>query len=304
MKHPVRDRLIIIICFLGILAIAASIGLVGLDMISVESLSSAITQMQSSTSFKVVSCIVAVVLVVFALVVLAIALPGRKKRTAPFAIVNNEAGAVNISVKALENLVQKCLKSHPELNIVSSSIFSEGEEVRISMHITLYEDISIPLAVSALQKEIKQYLQACAGVEVSDVRVFVDGTVSMTDQSVVSPYRVAGSLLPENAAASNTVAEATETEAKPSFDQPSSIPEMQSSVFSESPVSVQAEEPITIVLPTQEDKEEPSDILVTPEEESEAIITPEGELDETTTSEETEKADETIITSSSNDELW
>ena len=63
--------------------------------------------------------------------------------------------------------------------------------MRITLHITLLEDISIPLAVSALQKEIRQYVQSCAGVEIDDVRVFVDGTTANEAQQAASPYRVA-----------------------------------------------------------------------------------------------------------------
>lgn len=196
MKHPVRDRILILLCaaliMVGAVALVlATFGLIPAELIG--QVSAFVRGADGTVINKVIVCVTAFVLALFALFLLGILLPGRKKRSQPFAVISSENGAVNISVKALENLVQKCLRAHPELTVVSSSIFSEGENVRITLHITLFEDISIPLAVSALQKEIKQYVQSCAGVEIDDVRVYVDGTTGSTD-TVVSPYRIAGSI--------------------------------------------------------------------------------------------------------------
>ena len=60
---------------------------------------------------------------------------------------------------------------------------------------TLQSDISMPLAISALQKQVKKYLEACSGVAVQEVRVFVDGTTPATEETVNSPYAIPASLL-------------------------------------------------------------------------------------------------------------
>ena len=54
--------------------------------------------------------------------------------------------------KALETLVNKCLNQHAELKVVTSSLYSDEESIRVDVHISLQSDISMPLAISALQK--------------------------------------------------------------------------------------------------------------------------------------------------------
>lgn len=191
MKHPVRDRILIFISAVLFVAAAAALVLTTLNIIPAEFIARGVAFVQGSLLRKIITWAVALVVVLFALCLVGIILPGRSKHKQPFATIEGENGAVNISIKALESLVNKCLQAHPELNVVSSSIFSDGDSVRITLHITLLEDISIPLAVSALQKEIRQYVQSCAGVEIDDVRVFVDGTTANETQQAASPYRVA-----------------------------------------------------------------------------------------------------------------
>lgn len=145
--------------------------------------------------FRVALIVAAVVFALYALLMLAMMLPARKKRSSNFAIQRNENGMVRISLKALETLVQKCLNQHAELKVVTSSLFSDEETVRVDVHITLQSDISMPLAISALQKQIKKYIEACSGVMVQEVRVFVDGTTPATEDTAKSPYAIPAALI-------------------------------------------------------------------------------------------------------------
>lgn len=195
MKHPVIDRILIFINAVLVIAAAVALALTTLGVIPAPLLHSCIDVLaQGSLWQKIIVWACTLALAVCGLVLLGVMLPGRNKHRKPFATIDGENGAVNISLKALEGLVHKCLQAHPELTVVSSSIFSDGESVRITLHITLLEDISIPLAVNALQKEIRQYVQACAGVEIDDVRVFVDGTTAGEKEPIASPYRVASAV--------------------------------------------------------------------------------------------------------------
>lgn len=200
MKHPIIDRILIFINAALVIAAAVVLALTALGVIPAALLHSCIdVAVQGSLWQKIIVWACTLVLAVCGLVLLGVMLPGRNKHRKPFATIEGENGAVNISIKALEGLVHKCLQAHPELTVVSSSIFSDGESVRITLHITLMEDISIPLAVNALQKEIRQYVQGCAGVEIDDVRVFVDGTTAGEKEPIASPYRVASSAQPLSA---------------------------------------------------------------------------------------------------------
>ena len=65
----------------------------------------------------------------------------------------------------------------------------------MDVHVALQSDISMPLAISSLQKQIKRYLEACSGVKVEEVRVFVDGALPANANTAESPFAIPASLL-------------------------------------------------------------------------------------------------------------
>ena len=93
-----------------------------------------------------------------------------------FIVQQTDNGELRISVKAIENLVQKCVDMHEEISMDSMAIHNVREGVSVDLRISLANNISIPLAVASLQKQIKQYLAASSGIEVKEVRVSVETT--------------------------------------------------------------------------------------------------------------------------------
>ena len=198
MKHPVIDRILMLLCAACALCGTAAIVALLVGVISLEGIVGYINQfglMMSDTKVKIVMIAAAAVLVLIALMLLSAILPAKKKRSSTFAIQRNENGMVRISLKALETLVQKCLNQHAELKVVTSSLFSDEESVRVDVHINMQTDISMPLAISALQKQIKKYLEACSGVVIQEVRIFVEGTIPATEDTFNSPYALPASIL-------------------------------------------------------------------------------------------------------------
>ena len=199
MKHPIRDRIVILLCALCALCGAAAGVLLTAGRLSLVPAIELLGRINNhvGTSFKIKAALIVCALVLVALAVLLISavLPGKRRRSSSFAIQKNENGTVRISLKALDALVQKCLNQHAELKVVTSSLFSDEESIRVDVHITLQSDISMPLAISALQKQIKKYLEACSGVMVQEVRVFVDNTTPATEETARSPYAIPASLL-------------------------------------------------------------------------------------------------------------
>lgn len=196
MRHPVRDRFWILFCTLCALCVAAAAIALLYGKITVDpavALLGRISNMSTKTRFALIG--VAVVMVLFALRLFTMVLPKKKQKSSNFAIQQNENGMVRISVKALEALVQRCLSQHAELKVVTSSLYSDEESVRVDVHITLQSDISMPLAISSLQKQIKRYLEACAGVNVKEVRVFVEGATPATEATAQSPFAIPAAML-------------------------------------------------------------------------------------------------------------
>ncbi|MBQ6960135.1 MAG: alkaline shock response membrane anchor protein AmaP [Clostridia bacterium] len=93
-----------------------------------------------------------------------------------FVIQRTESGELRIAVKAIENQVQKCIDLHEEIQVNTMNILTTREGVVVDLIVTLANNISIPLAVASLQKQIKQYLVASSGIEVKEVRVSVEST--------------------------------------------------------------------------------------------------------------------------------
>ncbi len=109
-----------------------------------------------------------------------IVMPGRlgPKRT-EFVVQRTDTGELRIAVKAIENLVQKCIDLHEEIKANSLNIINSREGVVVDLRVSLADNISIPLSIASLQKQIKQYLIASSGIEVREVRVSVESTQEM-----------------------------------------------------------------------------------------------------------------------------
>ncbi len=196
MKHPVWDRILILLCALVALGCAAGVVALLVGQISFDMITGWIASVDMSRFVvKAAMAGIAALFVLLFLLLFAMILPSRKKRSSNYAIQRNENGMVRISLKALETLVNKCLNQHAELKVVTSSLYSDEESIRVDVHISLQSDISMPLAISALQKQIKKYLEACSGVMVQEVRVFVDSTIPADEKTEASPYAIPTALL-------------------------------------------------------------------------------------------------------------
>jgi uncharacterized alkaline shock family protein YloU len=98
----------------------------------------------------------------------------RSSKERGFIAQHTEYGDLSISMSAMENMVRKCVDSHEELKVASTRIHHVRDGIVVSIRITLASGINIPITVSALQKQIKQYITSCSGVDVREVRVMVE----------------------------------------------------------------------------------------------------------------------------------
>ena len=195
MKHAFWDRILIILCTLLLIALAVGAVCYAVGVLPMATIVAALEQAGEERVVRMLCGAVALVLVLLAFFTFCIVLPRRKNRSSTFAMQQTEHGTLKISIKALEHLVQKCVAQHTELTVMSSAIHSDEETVRVDLRVTLQSDINIPLAVASLQKQIKQYVEACSGVDVDEVRVFVEATVAPVT-GVQSPYAIPDMLQP------------------------------------------------------------------------------------------------------------
>ena len=122
-----------------------------------------------------------VLLTVIALVLLLLGIRGvaaifRSSKEKGFILQRTEYGDLNISMNAMENMVKKVVDMNDELKVTHTKISHTKDGVIVSVRILLENGVNIPMIVSALQKQTRQYITSCSGVDVKEVRVYVDTT--------------------------------------------------------------------------------------------------------------------------------
>ena len=100
-----------------------------------------------------------------------------------FVMQKGENGAIGVSIKSIEGLVQTCVKQHEVVESAKISVVERRDGIVILLNIEEAAGVNIPLAVGALQKQIKQYVNTCTGVDVHEVRVMVENTERSVSES-------------------------------------------------------------------------------------------------------------------------
>ena len=103
-----------------------------------------------------------------------ISIPFPSRRERGFIMQHTELGDMSISMNALETMVRRCVDQHKELTVKSTRISRVKSGIVVEIRIMLAAGVNIPLTVNALQKQVKQYIMSCSGVEVYEVKVLVE----------------------------------------------------------------------------------------------------------------------------------
>lgn len=124
------------------------------------------------------------VLFIYGIYVMSLPQSYRKRKT-DFVVQQTADGEMRISVHAMDGLVRKVMESRSEMVLKGMDVENRKGNVFIDLKLAVAKNISIPLAVASLQKDIKQYLLSSTGVDVYEVKVSVDTT---DDEAKDSPY--------------------------------------------------------------------------------------------------------------------
>ena len=108
----------------------------------------------------------------------------RRSKSKGFVVQTTDVGELSISIRAIEDLVNKCVAKHDELHVSSTTLDNSRGGLTIGLRVGLATGVNIPLAVNALQKQIKQYVTACSGVDVQEVKVQVEATSAKAKPSI------------------------------------------------------------------------------------------------------------------------
>lgn len=191
----------------------------------------------------------------------------RRSKSKGFVVQTTDVGELSISIRAIEDLVNKCVAKHEELHVSSTTLDNSRGGLTIGLRVGLATGVNIPLAVNALQKQIKQYVTACSGVDVQEVKVQVEATSAKAKPSIyaVSEMLENPAPLPREAeqvpevAAEPAPAEVKEPEEKclhqrlfGEEEQPANMPMPPAEAPVEEAVEAPAEEEQEANIPTEE----------------------------------------------------
>ena len=123
------------------------------------------------------------------------ALPGRKVQPSGYVMQKGETGSFGIAIKAIEKDVLACVAKHREIVAAEVSVREVRDGLVILLDVDQTPGVSIPLSVSRLQQQVRQYVQERTGKDVAEVRVMVD---CRTDAQIESDYAVLDTVMGEN----------------------------------------------------------------------------------------------------------
>lgn len=157
----------------GVLAIAAAIiAVVSNDM---------------SAFHATLVILLAILAIISGVCVLVIARSFGRRRKGNFVLQQAENGTIGVSLNAIEKQVYACVGKHDLIQKAEVTIAEGRDGLIIQLYVDQVSGVNIPLSVGLLQKQIRQYVTSCSGVDVQEVVVMVENG---TENTVESPYVV------------------------------------------------------------------------------------------------------------------
>lgn len=274
MKLRIMDRLLICLCGLVLLCLAAALmadAFFGVPVVAALELLVMLGDAGTVVGF-VLLCAALIALGAYCVSMLWRKSKGKRG----FVHQKAENGDIGISLKAIESLVVKCIERHEEISVSHISITEVRGGLVIKLRVDMASGMNIPLAVGALQKQIRQYVTACSGVDVVEVRVQVDESANHGASSPYAVVDVPAALPMEEPQPSAAPAAAAEPVEMPAMPEAPVMEEAEAARPMHQRLFGQEDEPAIVPVPPQEEAAEPQapeiEIEEQPEEASEAPV--------------------------------
>ena len=97
-----------------------------------------------------------------------------------YVMQKNENGSIRgVEFALSRGLIRTCIDKHEAIAKADITVEERRDGITIGLHIIQAAGVNIPLSIGALQKQIKQYVTACTGVDVYKIRVMVENDASI-----------------------------------------------------------------------------------------------------------------------------
>ena len=189
MKIRILDR--ILVALAGLLMLAAGAALAA-QLFFGKDVAGWFTKLLADDSLRIFLIIGGVLLCLVGIYCVLMLFRHRGKN-GKFITQKTDVGELSISLKALESMVTKCLEQHKEIQPQGIQLENQKGSLMIRIRGNVAGGVSIPLTVDTLQQQIKQYVTACSGVEVKEIRVQIE---SSGEDAKDAPFAIAAPTAP------------------------------------------------------------------------------------------------------------
>ena len=162
------DSIILSIYTLLLALLSIGVILLSLRLISLDLIWTGITQISGQWEAGLVGA-------VFLLISTRLLLAGMRSHFAKDTIVHhNDMGDIHISLEAIKNLVEKTARHTRGVRDVKVSVHRDGQGLKVSLKVVVSPEVNVPSVSAEMQKRIHEYIKNTVGVELTDVRIFVE----------------------------------------------------------------------------------------------------------------------------------
>lgn len=131
-----------------------------------------------SNKYDVLVFVIGLVFFIISLVLLTSGVRG--KNNDKYVSTETDKGEILISSGSIENIALNMSKRFQGVKEVRAKASFSGADVKLAIKLQVFSDVNIPELCSGIQDRVKESIESCTDIKVSDINVTVDGVVQQS----------------------------------------------------------------------------------------------------------------------------
>ncbi|MGI6152409.1 MAG: alkaline shock response membrane anchor protein AmaP [Christensenellaceae bacterium] len=129
------------------------------------------TMLHGAMGYQAIYITVFIVIIVLCLALMFFGTGKQTPKTANIAIF--ESGSIVITVRAIEELVEKYVRETRDVKGLKSNVLSYTDYININLEVSVLPDIDIPALTKNLQDGLRENIQTLTGITVKNIKIMV-----------------------------------------------------------------------------------------------------------------------------------